>query len=1203
MSEPEQNNKTAVSQATAPQTMRDWLNERLARITDLSTIYLLGILVVSMFVAEAIIMTGLREFEIQSGILEGVLDATFLTLAIFPVLYVLIFKKIVRQNEQLETVKDKLRLERKNLESLVEKRTAEINCVNQNLAESLTRFTDIEEISCDWIWEMDANLRMSFLSDRFFEVFPVNRDQVIGKTRLEFSGLTEIDEHWRAHYDDIANHRPFRNFQYKTTQSDGRPHNIQISGKPIFDANGVFTGYRGTGTDRTSELEALDAVAESEAQFRNLIEGSIQGVFVHKDWNLLFANQALADILGYESVEDVMALETSYPIIAPEEHERLWGFKEARAKGESPPEIYEARCLKKDGSQVWLEFRVRVVDWCGEAAMQCVAVDITERKKAEEALLLQKAELEQILADVPRAIITIDEKGAIKTFNPSAQETFGYSAKEIIGRNVSLLMPQEDRKKHDGYLRTYCETGKKKFIGQGPRQQVGRHKDGHEFPMELAIAQVSQNNENKVFVGIARNISDQIEAETSLRQQNERFDAALSNMSQGLCMFDSEKRIIVSNDRYALMYGLTLEQVKPGTSLNTILKYRADIGIYPEFNSEAYISQIQQGVTSDTSETVIQQLSDGRSIAIVRKPMSGGGWLATHEDVTEIRQADEKLRQQNERFDAALSNMSQGLCMFDKDQRVVVSNERYASMYGLSLDQITPGTSFRQILDGRIANDIYAGDDPKEYIKEATQAVRAPEAAKKTLELTNGRFVEISYQPMADGGWVDTHEDVTEYRRIEKRIAYLAYNDALTELPNRVQLIEKMQEELKRTHRGETFALLCLDLDGFKGVNDTLGHVAGDKLLKIVSKRLRNCVRETDLVARLGGDEFAIIQISRQPRKEAAVLAERICSAIRAPVKLGQNEVVLEMSIGIAVAPDDGDDYEELLKNADMALYQTKQDGRGIYCFFKPEMEQSVKDRHALALDLRKALAGDQFELLYQPLINLPDNKVCGFEALLRWHHPERGTVSPLDFIPIAEDTGLINQIGEWVLNQACAMAVNWPDDIKVAINVSPVQIRRGNLLEVVKNALATSKLPASRLEIEITESVLIADSDATIEVLQQLHRLGVQISMDDFGTGYSSLSYLQSFPFDKIKIDSSFVNSLETGNDGIGIIQAVVGFASRLGVITTAEGVETQEQLNIVRKEGCTQAQGYFFSRPMPASEISLMFLRQISKKIKNVA
>lgn len=959
---------------------------------------------------------------------------------------------------------------------LLEKEVVERRQADTALKESESRFKDVAEVASDWIWELDADLRFSFISDRLYEKFAIAREDIIGKTREEFAGPGMLDDPWHQHLDDLANHRPFRNFQYEITLLDGSIRHIQISGKPVFDADGAFIGYRGTGTDETTEVEARKTLERSERQFRNLIEGSIQGVFLHKDWNFLFANQALAGMLGYESPEDLLALENTGQMFAPEEHERLRDYETACQKGEYAPEIHEITGVRKDGSQIWLELRAMPVEWCGRSAIQCVAIDITERKRAKEALQRQKAEVEQILANVPQAIITIDGKGAIRTFNPAAEATFGYAAEKIIGRNVSLLMPQSQGKHHDGYLRDHHETGQKTFIHNSPRQVVGLHKEGREFPMELAIGQVSQDKKNKLFVGVARDITEQLKARKILSQQNERFNMALENMSQGLCMFDHE-------------------------------------------------------------------------------------------------------------------------------QRVVVSNERFASMYGLTPEQVKPGTLFRKVLEYRVASNIYAGDTPEEYIKDACEAVAKSVASRQVLELSNGRVVEIAYQPMSDGGWLDTHEDITEYSRIQERIAHLAYHDALTGLANRVQLGEQVQQELKRTRRKETFALLCLDLDNFKDVNDTLGHVAGDQLLKIVSDRLQICVRETDMVARLGGDEFAIVQISKQPLKDAAVLAERVCSAVRVPIQLEQNEIVMGVSVGIVVASKDGHDYETLLKKADMALYQTKQNGRGTYCFFEPAMEASVKDRHALALDLRKALAADQFELYYQPLINLQDNRVGGFEALLRWHHPERGMVSPIDFIPIAEDTGLIAQIGEWVLHQACATAVNWPDDIKVAVNISPVQIRRSKLLRVVKEALATSGLPASRLEIEITESVMIEDKDATVKLLHQLHALGLQISMDDFGTGYSSLSYLQSFPFDKIKIDSSFVKNLTEGNDGIGIVQAVVGIASKLGVTTTAEGVETCEQLNIVRKEGCTQAQGYFLARPMPASEISLMFLRQLTKRIEIAA
>ncbi len=570
--------------------------------------------------------------------------------------------------------------------------------------------------------------------------------------------------------------------------------------------------------------------------------------------------------------------------------------------------------------------------------------------------------------------------------------------------------------------------------------------------------------------------------------------------------------------------------------------------------------------------------------------------------VVERQRSKKKLTDQNERFNAALEYMSQGLCMFDGDQRLIISNGRYASMYGLKPDEVKPGQRFRQILESRIANSFYTCNDPEKYIQERCSAVIEDTASMKVQELSDGRFIAISHQPMPDGGWLATHEDITELRRIEERLAHQAHHDALTGLPNREKFRERMDEELKRALRGGSFALLCLDLDGFKSVNDTLGHAAGDELLKHVAERLRNCVRETDTIARLGGDEFAVIQISTGQPVDATTLARRICKAVRAPITLGDNEVVVETSIGIAIAPKDGIGQEQLLKNADMALYRAKRDGRGTYCFFEQEMEVSVQDRHTLGLDLRKALAQDELQLHYQPLLNLENDRISGFEALLRWRHPERGMVPPSEFIPIAEETGQISQIGEWVLRQACSDAADWPEDIKIAVNVSPVQFQRGNLLQVVGSALTATGLSPSRLELEVTESVLLQDEEETLDILHRLHDLGLRISMDDFGTGYSSLSYLRSFPFDKIKIDATFVRDLSEDNDGIGIVQAVVGFASRLGAETTAEGVETDEQLAIIRADGCTEAQGYLFSPPRPLEDVSHMLLKR-GKGMENAA
>jgi diguanylate cyclase (GGDEF)-like protein/PAS domain S-box-containing protein len=435
--------------------------------------------------------------------------------------------------------------------------------------------------------------------------------------------------------------------------------------------------------------------------------------------------------------------------------------------------------------------------------------------------------------------------------------------------------------------------------------------------------------------------------------------------------------------------------------------------------------------------------------------------------------------------------------------------------------------------------------------------------------------------------------DITEQRRMERelvenRVAHMAYHDALTDLPNRAFFRERLEQELTYVQRGGRLAVLYLDLDGFKSVNDTLGHSIGDELLKAVANRLRVCLRDTDFIARLGGDEFAIVQTAFEQLTDAALLAQRLrYEMIRSPFELKGYQIVVDISIGIACAPSDGAEADQLLKSADMALYEAKSKGWGTYRCFEPEMGGRMKARRALEIDLRRVLAKGEFELHYQPVVNLKTSAVSGCEALLRWHHPVRGTISPAEFIPVAEDTGLMIPIGEWVLQQACTDAAAWPGDIKVAVNVSPLQLRDVAWAQIVVRALEATGLAPDRLELEVTESLLMQNNESTLRTLHQLRELGVRIAMDDFGTGYSSLSYLRSFPFNKIKIDRSFIDDLSNSIGSLKIVNAVTSLASALNMITTAEGVETERQLEIIRAAGCTEMQGYLFSPPRPVREI----------------
>ncbi|MGC1694172.1 MAG: EAL domain-containing protein [Pseudolabrys sp.] len=556
------------------------------------------------------------------------------------------------------------------------------------------------------------------------------------------------------------------------------------------------------------------------------------------------------------------------------------------------------------------------------------------------------------------------------------------------------------------------------------------------------------------------------------------------------------------------------------------------------------------------------------------------------------------LKNDEQLLNTILDNMAHGVLLFDSESRLLVCNQRYVSMYGLTQDAAKVGRSLRELLKYRAAAGTFDGDS-EDYVARLMENILEGKSFSDTVKLGDGRIISVANKPIADGGWLAIHEDITERQRADEQIAHMARHDALTDLPNRIMMRERLQHELKRVKRGECLAVLCLDLDQFKSVNDTLGHPIGDELLKLVADRLRGCTREPDTIARLGGDEFAIIMTQMKEPTDAASLSRRIRESIIRPYQVDGHQIVSDLSIGISIAPIDGTESDILLKNADMALYGAKADGRGTYRFFEPDMNTRMKARRELEMDLRKALHNKEFELYYQPLVTLQTNEISAFEALLRWHHPTRGMISPAEFIPIAEETGLIIPLGEWVLKTACQETVNWPAHVKVAVNLSPSQLNNRNLVRVVNEALSESGMPARKLQLEITESVLMQNTFSTLATLHELRKLGVQIAMDDFGTGYSSLSYLRSFPFDKIKIDRSFIQDLSNGAGPLAIVHAVAGLANGLNMISTAEGVETQQQLETLQAIGCTEMQGYLFSQARPAKEVMGFFTPDAAKTV----
>jgi diguanylate cyclase (GGDEF)-like protein len=537
---------------------------------------------------------------------------------------------------------------------------------------------------------------------------------------------------------------------------------------------------------------------------------------------------------------------------------------------------------------------------------------------------------------------------------------------------------------------------------------------------------------------------------------------------------------------------------------------------------------------------------------------------------------------EKQRLDIAVNNMTHGLLLFDSSAQLVIWNQRYVEMYGISPDVLKRGASFRDITAHRKQTGSFEGD-----IDGYCAAVQRNKSLINITTTAQGRTIQIANNPVAGGGWVSTHEDITERKRSDQRIAHMAHHDALTNLPNRALFREHLEQQLAGIEAGEQLAVLYLDIDEFKSINDSLGHMVGDELLKAIAAALSRCVEGNGFVARLGGDEFAIVQSAISGPEEVTKLVTRIYEDIRRPYECLGHQLVADASIGVALAPQHGTDLDQILKNADLAMYSAKAAGRRTHRFFEADMDTRAKARRALELDMRQAITDGGFELHYQPLVSLQDNTITGCEALLRWRHPELGMISPADFIPVAEETGLINQLGEWVLFTACAEAATWPDGLKVAINVSPVQFKSSGLALRIVEALGKSGLAPNRLELEITEAVLIRDDDAALAILHQLRAIGVRIALDDFGTGYSSLSYLQRFPFDKIKIDRCFVSDIAEPGVSSCIVQAVVNIAAARDMTTTAEGIETEQQRELLRALGCTEMQGWLFSAAKPAAEL----------------
>jgi diguanylate cyclase (GGDEF)-like protein/PAS domain S-box-containing protein len=942
--------------------------------------------------------------------------------------------------------------------------------------------------------------------------------------------------------------------------------------------------------------------------------------------------------------------------------------------------------------------------------------DITERHRlfranvqAEALVREQKLQLDSAVNNMTQGLCMFDASTRIVLCNQRFLEMYNLSPDVV--KPGCMFIDLIKHRKEVGLLDADPNQFVKEVLGRVAKGKSGsivvRSTDGR------FVRAVNRPMPGGGWVTTHEDITEQLKAEELLREQKVRLDTALDNMSQGLVMFDEKMELVLWNRRYAEMYGLSSDEVRSGMQLLELLELRRARGTFSG-DPQRYVIELRKNVAAGNAFKLTREGPGGRTFAFVNQPMAGGGWVSTHEDITEQRKAEEQLGEQKLQLDTALNSMSQGLNMFDAVGRLVVCNERYREMYRVPPETIEPGATLEDLVQARIAAGTFFAVDPKQYVADMREAINNRQPTTATMELTDGRLISEVSRPTPDGwGWVVTHEDITERRRTEQerdrsqalaqtviesvpstivvkdaqnlryvlinrageeyfgmprqaiigkttpelfpkdtadiitrhdhellrtgkpqfydeqpttiptaeprivsttrlpiqdpngdtqylltvvedrthrkraeaQLAHLVHHDALTGLPNRAAFVECIDFTLDRAARDiEPFAVLSLDLDRFKEINDVFGHSVGDKMLCEISRRLQAAVGGAFL-ARVGGDEFVVIAADNEYPAAAEALAHNLQTALSDVFMIDGQHIRTGLSIGIALFPLNGDDATTLVANADAALYRAKEEGRGTFRFFEAEMDRLLRDRRALHQELRAAIEANQLSLHYQPQARI-DREVIGFEALARWTHPTRGVIPPSTFIPLAEESGLIIPLGEWILREACRQAASWQNPLNISINLSPVQFRHGDLPALVHSVLLETGLPAWRLEFEITEGVLIGDFSRAVSILRRLKALGVRIAMDDFGSGYSSLSYLQSFPFDKIKIDQAFISNLETNAQSATIVRAAIGLARGLGVPVVAEGVETEPQLAFLANEACDEVQGYLIGRPRPIEE-----------------
>jgi diguanylate cyclase (GGDEF)-like protein/PAS domain S-box-containing protein len=1070
----------------------------------------------------------------------------------------------------------------------------------------------------------DAEKKITVVTDRFLSIF--RADPALLQTGTHIRALCEWgieigavdpDRFERLYASWLTALDRREPFSFDQSFDDGRVLACEIS--PM-DNGGWICTVEDVTEGRQLEVErraALNALKEQNFRFDGALNSMMQGLAMFDaDHRLIVCNAKFREMFRFTpeeaapgiSLESMIMHGIAIGLYSEANLDELMRPRQSRvAAGQAAR--YDR--LFADGTIVEV-----VVDPMPDGKWISTFEDVTARRAADAAraavtedLREQNFRFDAALNNMSQGLAMFDADSRLMVCNEKYIRIFGMD-EQFVRPGVHLMDLFQHRIDCGAYPGRKSEQLMRRHqtIRRG-RKPVTYDETVFGRVIECAISPMANGGSIAVFedqTESRRAAAERRAAIQGLQEQNLRFDAALNNMSQGLCMFDGQQRLIVCNARYLDILGVDPAIVKPGVHLRDLFAYYIALGHFPGETLDELLAKRLAIVAAGAPVTFEHAYAGGRLMQTSITPMTSGGWVATIDDVTESRKlameraaALKDLSISNTRFNAALESMPSGLSMLDRDLKVQVANRRFVEMFGLNPENLL-GRHIGDVIREIVRNGTYGAIDPEEAVGRFVNSLGETRTFTFHRHLADGRILKGDNRPTIDGGWITTFEDITDSFRAQQRATYMARHDALTWLPNRAMFLEKLNEGLDRVRTGaESMAILCLDLDDFKSVNDTLGHPIGDHLLTIVARRLGQLAEEGMTIARFGGDEFAILQFGDQPLA-AIALAETVVRALARPVLIDGHEIETSVSIGIAMAPIDGQNGDVLMKCADLALYRAKAEGRGQYALFEPEMNERLIERRALERDLRRAVVGLDFELHYQPQVRVSDGELVGMEALLRWNHAQRGFIPPSEFIPVAEETGLIVPLGEWVLQEACKAATQWPAHVRLSVNLSAAQFsRRHGLLAMVTRALGDAGLSPSRLELEITEAVLLREESRVFEILHGLRTLGVCISMDDFGTGYSSLSYLHRFPFDRIKIDRSFICDLDTRKDSAAIVRAIVSLGQNLDIAVTAEGVETAEQVEQLRALGCAEAQGYFFGRPMPLGDT----LDDLLRRAKRVA